>query len=273
MPGGATVRPMRQATQRDGRRRGMALRAARADRLRAAAVLGNGLAPLPVARLAGRQPRHAARRCRRPPPAVGAGLRRALRAGDGAVFPGRFAADDLRRLPVRLAAGRRPCGRRRDSRGEHAVPRRAHRFRRLPARQGRGPGRQLLERLRGGRVRLSAGLRLAPFVPFFVVNIAPALCGVRPRVFVAATAIGILPGALAYSWLGQGLDSVLAAGQGGRPGGLHPRSGDAADHDRVRRPCPCRAARRHRKTPASRRARRENAAEPLADAAAAGNCE
>ena len=26
-------------------------------------------------------------------------------------------------------------------------------------------------------------LRLAPFVPFFVVNIAPALCGVRPKVF------------------------------------------------------------------------------------------
>ena len=47
-------------------------------------------------------------------------------------------------------------------------------------------------------------LRLAPFIPFFVVNIAPALFNVRLRTFVAATAIGILPGALAYSWLGQG---------------------------------------------------------------------
>jgi uncharacterized membrane protein YdjX (TVP38/TMEM64 family) len=65
-------------------------------------------------------------------------------------------------------------------------------------------------------------LRLAPFVPFFVVNIAPALCGVRPKVFVAATAIGILPGALAYSWLGRGLDSVLlAAKAAGRRVSIH----------------------------------------------------
>jgi uncharacterized membrane protein YdjX (TVP38/TMEM64 family) len=65
-------------------------------------------------------------------------------------------------------------------------------------------------------------LRLAPFVPFFLVNIAPALCGVRPKVFVAATAIGILPGALAYSWLGQGLDSVLlAAKAAGRRASIH----------------------------------------------------
>ena len=65
-------------------------------------------------------------------------------------------------------------------------------------------------------------LRLAPFVPFFLVNIAPALCGVRPKVFVAATAIGILPGALAYSWLGQGLDSVLlAAKAAGRRASVH----------------------------------------------------
>jgi uncharacterized membrane protein YdjX (TVP38/TMEM64 family) len=65
-------------------------------------------------------------------------------------------------------------------------------------------------------------LRLAPFVPFFLVNVAPALCGVRPKVFVAATAIGILPGALAYSWLGQGLDSVLlAANAAGRHASIH----------------------------------------------------
>ena len=70
-------------------------------------------------------------------------------------------------------------------------------------------------------------LRLAPFVPFVVVNIAPALCGVRPKVFVAATAIGIVPGAFAYSWLGQGLGSVLHGGQGGRPRRI--------DHDLVTR--------------------------------------
>ena len=54
-------------------------------------------------------------------------------------------------------------------------------------------------------------LRLAPFVPFFIVNIAPALFNVRTRTFVAATLIGILPGAFAYAWLGHGADSVFEA--------------------------------------------------------------
>ncbi len=54
-------------------------------------------------------------------------------------------------------------------------------------------------------------LRIAPFLPFFVVNIAPALFEVRLKTFVAATMIGIIPGTFAYSWLGQGVDSVLVA--------------------------------------------------------------
>lgn len=54
-------------------------------------------------------------------------------------------------------------------------------------------------------------LRLAPIFPFFVVNIAPALFEVRLRTYVAATFIGILPGTFAYAWLGEGVDSVLAA--------------------------------------------------------------
>jgi uncharacterized membrane protein YdjX (TVP38/TMEM64 family) len=56
-------------------------------------------------------------------------------------------------------------------------------------------------------------LRLAPVLPFFVVNIAPALFRVPVRTYVAATFIGILPGVLAYSWLGQGVESVLAAAE------------------------------------------------------------
>ncbi len=54
-------------------------------------------------------------------------------------------------------------------------------------------------------------LRIAPFFPFFVVNIAPALFNVRLKTFVTATAIGIVPGTFAYAWLGQGVDSVLVA--------------------------------------------------------------
>ena len=54
-------------------------------------------------------------------------------------------------------------------------------------------------------------LRLAPVFPFFVINIAPALFGVKLRTYVTATFFGILPGTFAYAYLGEGLDSVLAA--------------------------------------------------------------
>ncbi len=53
-------------------------------------------------------------------------------------------------------------------------------------------------------------LRLAPVAPSFVVNIGAGLLLVRPGTFVAATLVGILPGRLAYAWLGDGLDGALA---------------------------------------------------------------
>lgn len=60
-------------------------------------------------------------------------------------------------------------------------------------------------------------LRLAPIFPFVVVNIAPALFDVRLRTYVAATFLGILPGVVAYTYLGEGIDSViLAADEAGR---------------------------------------------------------
>ncbi|MBX6426789.1 MAG: TVP38/TMEM64 family protein [Variibacter sp.] len=56
-------------------------------------------------------------------------------------------------------------------------------------------------------------LRLVPVFPFFLVNVAPALAGVRLLTFVAATAIGILPATLAFAVFGAGLDSVLSGQQ------------------------------------------------------------
>lgn len=56
-------------------------------------------------------------------------------------------------------------------------------------------------------------LRLAPIFPFFLVNIAPALFSVKLRTYATATFIGILPGVIAYSWLGQGLESALVAAE------------------------------------------------------------
>jgi uncharacterized membrane protein YdjX (TVP38/TMEM64 family) len=54
-------------------------------------------------------------------------------------------------------------------------------------------------------------LRLIPAFPFFLVNLAPALVGVKLSTFVAATALGILPATFAFAFLGSGLDSVIAA--------------------------------------------------------------
>jgi uncharacterized membrane protein YdjX (TVP38/TMEM64 family) len=54
-------------------------------------------------------------------------------------------------------------------------------------------------------------LRLVPAFPFFLVNFVPAFAGVRLATFVAATALGIIPGALVYAFAGTGLDSVIAA--------------------------------------------------------------
>jgi uncharacterized membrane protein YdjX (TVP38/TMEM64 family) len=52
-------------------------------------------------------------------------------------------------------------------------------------------------------------LRLTPF-PFWLVNLAPALFGVRLSTFIAATAIGILPATVTFAVFGAGLDSVIS---------------------------------------------------------------
>lgn len=54
-------------------------------------------------------------------------------------------------------------------------------------------------------------LRLVPLFPFWLVNLAPALLGVRLRDYVIATFFGIIPGTFAYALTGAGLDSVLIA--------------------------------------------------------------
>ena len=54
-------------------------------------------------------------------------------------------------------------------------------------------------------------LRLVPAFPFFLVNLVPAFAGVRLGPFIAATAIGIIPGAIVSALAGVGLDSMIAA--------------------------------------------------------------
>jgi uncharacterized membrane protein YdjX (TVP38/TMEM64 family) len=54
-------------------------------------------------------------------------------------------------------------------------------------------------------------LRLVPVFPFFLVNLVPALAGVRLSTFVAATGIGIIPAGFAFAFVGAGLDSAIRA--------------------------------------------------------------
>ncbi|MEM9206533.1 MAG: TVP38/TMEM64 family protein [Pseudomonadota bacterium] len=54
-------------------------------------------------------------------------------------------------------------------------------------------------------------LRLVPAFPFWLVNLAPAFLGVPLRTYMIATFIGIIPGTFAFSFIGSGLDSVIAA--------------------------------------------------------------
>lgn len=53
-------------------------------------------------------------------------------------------------------------------------------------------------------------LRLVPAFPFWLVNIVPALLGVRLSTFVAATALGIFPLTFAFAFFGAGLNSTIA---------------------------------------------------------------
>lgn len=93
---------------------------------------------------------------------------------------------------------------------------------------GRRLGRPAVDRMLGGRLQqadrvlarhgLAAVLavRLLPLFPFTPINYASGLLGVRVRDYVLGTAIGIVPGALAYAAVGaSGADPrgiVIGAG-------------------------------------------------------------
>jgi uncharacterized membrane protein YdjX (TVP38/TMEM64 family) len=83
-------------------------------------------------------------------------------------------------------------------------------------------GEPLLKRAGPRAVKLAQGfredafsyllfLRLVPAFPFFLVNLVPAFAGVRLGTFISATALGVIPGAVAYAFAGTGLGSVITA--------------------------------------------------------------
>jgi uncharacterized membrane protein YdjX (TVP38/TMEM64 family) len=51
-------------------------------------------------------------------------------------------------------------------------------------------------------------LRLIPLFPFFLVNLLSGLTRVKAGTYVAATALGIIPGSLAYTYAGRQLGTI-----------------------------------------------------------------
>ena len=87
----------------------------------------------------------------------------------------------------------------------------------LAARAGLGALAQRAGRLVG---KLEAGfradafnyllvLRLVPIFPFWLINLVPALVGVRLPTYMLATFLGIVPGTFVYASLGNGLGSLV----------------------------------------------------------------
>lgn len=54
-------------------------------------------------------------------------------------------------------------------------------------------------------------LRLVPLFPYWLVNLVPALVNMSPLTYTAGTFLGMIPGALVFSSLGNGLDSIFHA--------------------------------------------------------------
>lgn len=76
-----------------------------------------------------------------------------------------------------------------------------------------GTVRRLSEGIRANEVPVLLSMRLIPVVPFFVANLIPAFLGVAAARFTWTTFIGIIPGALVYTWVGAGLGEVFARGE------------------------------------------------------------
>jgi uncharacterized membrane protein YdjX (TVP38/TMEM64 family) len=72
--------------------------------------------------------------------------------------------------------------------------------------------KRLKKRLHDNEVSVLFLMRLVPAVPFFVANLLPALVGVRFRNFVLTTVLGIIPGAIVFTWIGVGLGEVFDRG-------------------------------------------------------------
>ena len=79
-------------------------------------------------------------------------------------------------------------------------------------RRGGAPMATVRDALRKDGFSYLLALRLIPVFPFWLVNLAASVCGMRLAPFAAATLIGIVPGTFVFASIGSGIGSVLAAG-------------------------------------------------------------
>ncbi len=86
---------------------------------------------------------------------------------------------------------------------------------RLAARIDAGSGavRRIRDGLRDNELSVLFLMRLVPAVPFFAANLIPALMGVGLARFAVTTFLGIIPGALVFTWVGAGLGAVFQRGE------------------------------------------------------------
>lgn len=55
-------------------------------------------------------------------------------------------------------------------------------------------------------------MRLLPIFPFWLINLAPAVIGMRLAPYTAATFLGIIPGTVVFAAIGAGLSGTIAHG-------------------------------------------------------------
>jgi uncharacterized membrane protein YdjX (TVP38/TMEM64 family) len=80
------------------------------------------------------------------------------------------------------------------------------------AERGGAVARTVRDGLRRDGFNYLLAIRLIPVFPFWLVNLAAALGGIRLLPYAAATALGVTPGTFVFASVGAGIGTVLSAG-------------------------------------------------------------
>jgi uncharacterized membrane protein YdjX (TVP38/TMEM64 family) len=72
---------------------------------------------------------------------------------------------------------------------------------------------RLKDRFREDALSYLLVLRLVPIFPFWLVNLVAGASGMKLAVYVTATFCGMIPGALVYAGIGNGVGDLIAAGR------------------------------------------------------------